>query len=93
LNQLTSLSLFQMEPNSHKGQQTQSYVPTIQDFAIKPKSQIQTHTYPTHPEIKIQNQYESFTEFPPLTYGQAVKSTPQISQKPQTSQLQILSKP
>ena len=71
-----------MEPSSDKGKQTQSYVPTIQDFAIKPKSQIQTQTHPTHPEIKIQKQHASLTELPPLTYSQVVQSTHQISQKP-----------
>ena len=58
-----------MEPNSDKGKQTQSYVPTIQDFVIKPKSQIQTQTCRTHREIKIQNQYESITEFSSLAYS------------------------
>ena len=70
------MSLFQMEPNPDRGRQIQSYVPTIQDFAIKPKSQFQKRTHPMHPEIKIQNQYESLTEFPPLVYNQIVKSTP-----------------
>jgi len=82
-----------MEPNPDRGKQTQSYVPTIQDFAIKSNRQIQTQTHPTHPEIKIQNQYESLTEFPPLAYSQVVKSTPHTTQKPQRSQLQVLPKP
>lgn len=82
-----------MDPYSDKGKQTQSYVPAIEDFPIKSKSQIQTHIHQTHPQIKIPNQYESLTEFPTLAYSQVGKSTPQISQKPQTSQLQILSKP
>jgi len=78
--------LFQMEPNPNKGKQTQSYVPTIHDCAIKPKSQIQTLTHPTYPEIKIQNQYQSLTKFPPLAYSQVVKYMPQITQKSQASQ-------
>jgi len=42
-----------MEPNPYNGKQIQSYVPTIQDFAIKPNGQIQTQTLPMYPEIKI----------------------------------------
>jgi len=47
------MSLFHMEPNPYNGKQIQSYVPTIQDFAIKPNGQIQTQTLPMYPEIKI----------------------------------------
>jgi len=47
------MSLFQMELKPDRGKQIQSYVPTIQDFAIKPKSQIQTQSHPMHPKIKI----------------------------------------
>ncbi|KAJ8422239.1 hypothetical protein Cgig2_014960 [Carnegiea gigantea] len=50
-----------MEPNPERRKQIQSYVPTIQDFAIKPESQIQSQTHPMHPKMKIQNQYESLT--------------------------------
>ena len=31
-----------MELNIDKGEQIQSYVPTIQDFDVKPKSKIET---------------------------------------------------
>jgi len=55
-----------MEPNPDKGKQIQSYIPTIQAYAIKSKSQTQTQA---HPEIKIENQYENLTEFPPLAYS------------------------
>ncbi|KAJ8431289.1 hypothetical protein Cgig2_026265 [Carnegiea gigantea] len=81
------MSLFRMEQNPDKGKQTQSYIPTIQDFVIKPKSQIQTQTHPTYPEIKIQNQYESLTEFPPIAYSQPIQtlklqtSTPFLTQE------------
>jgi len=57
------MSLFQMEPNPKKRKQIQSYVPTIQDFAIKPKSQIQMQIHPMHPEIteSIWKPYGIFT--------------------------------
>jgi len=84
------MSLFQMEPNPDIGKQIQYYVPTIQDFAIEPRCQIQTQTHPMHPEIKIENQYESLIEFLPLAYSKVVKSAPHITQKPPTSQLQVL---
>lgn len=41
------LSEISMEQNPDKGKQTQSHIPNIQDFAIKPKSQIQKHTTKT----------------------------------------------
>jgi len=65
-----------MEPKPNRGKKTQSYVPTIDDFAIKPKSPIQTQLHAMHLEIKSQNQYESFPEFSPVAYSQVVKSTP-----------------
>ena len=73
-----------MVPNRDRGKKTQFYFPTIQDFAVKPKSQNQTQTQ-THPhyEIKVQNQYESLIELSPLVYNQVMASTtPHIPQKP-----------
>ena len=78
-----------MEANPNGGMQLQSYVPTIQDFVIKPKGKTLTET---DPEIKIQNQYERPTEVPPLVYNNVVKSTTHIPQKSQTSPLQVLTK-